>query len=43
VLSSSVTAAALAIEALVSSLMVLRRDHVGQAAKLTEAISSYLV
>jgi DNA-binding MurR/RpiR family transcriptional regulator len=43
VLSSSLTAATLAIEALVSSLMVARRDHVGQAARLTEAISSYLV
>ncbi len=43
VLSSSLTAATLAIEALVSSFMVSRRDHVGQAAKLTEAISTYLV
>ncbi|HEY8566858.1 MAG TPA: MurR/RpiR family transcriptional regulator [Beijerinckiaceae bacterium] len=42
VLSSSITAAALAVEALVASLMVSRRDNVGQAAKLTEAISSYL-
>ncbi len=42
VLSSSYTAALLVIEALVTSLMVSGNDQVGQAEKLTDAISAYL-
>lgn len=42
VLASSSTATLLVIEALVTTLMVSRADHVEQAAKLTDAIGSYL-
>ena len=42
VLASSSTAALLVIEALVTTLMVSRADHVEQAAKLTDAIGAYL-
>ena len=42
VLASSCTAALLVIEALVTTLMVSRADHVEQAAKLTDAIGGYL-
>jgi DNA-binding MurR/RpiR family transcriptional regulator len=42
VLSSSVAAVVLVIEALVTAMMVSNRANVAQAAKLTEAISSYL-
>jgi DNA-binding MurR/RpiR family transcriptional regulator len=42
VLSSSQSAAVVVIEALVSSLMVSNRKNVEQAAKLTDAISSFL-
>jgi len=42
VLSSSYSAALLVIEALVTSLMVSGTDQVGQAEKLTNAISAYL-
>lgn len=43
VLSSSQSASMVVIEALVTSLMVSNRRNVEQAAKLTEAISSFLV
>jgi DNA-binding MurR/RpiR family transcriptional regulator len=43
VISSSSVAATLMIEALVTSLMVSRSEHVSQAGKLTEAIADYLV
>ncbi|KAA2235847.1 MurR/RpiR family transcriptional regulator [Salinarimonas soli] len=42
VLSSSLAAAVLVVEALVTGMMVSSRANVNQAAKLTEAISSYL-
>lgn len=42
VLSSSYVAGVMLAEALVASLMLSGRDHVGQASKLTEAISAYL-
>lgn len=42
VLSSSSSSVLLVIEALVTTLMVSRTDHVAQAAKLTDAISLYL-
>lgn len=42
VLSSSLTASVLVVEALVAAMMVSSRANVAQAAKLTEAISSYL-
>ena len=43
VLSSSLSAAVIVIEALVTSLMVSNRRNVEQAAKLTDAIASFLV
>jgi DNA-binding MurR/RpiR family transcriptional regulator len=43
VISSSSVSAMLLIEALVTSLMVSRKQHVNQAGKLTEAIASYLI
>jgi DNA-binding MurR/RpiR family transcriptional regulator len=43
VISSSSVSAMLLIEALVTSLMVSRKQHVNQAGKLTEAIAGYLV
>ncbi len=43
VLSSSSAAAVLVIEALVTALMVSNADNVAKAARLTEAISAYLV
>jgi DNA-binding MurR/RpiR family transcriptional regulator len=43
VISSSSVAATLMIEALVTSLMISRSEHVSQAGKLTEAIADYLV
>ncbi len=43
VISSSSVSAMLLIEALVTSLMVSRKQHVTQAGKLTEAIAVYLV
>jgi DNA-binding MurR/RpiR family transcriptional regulator len=43
VITSSAVAAVLLIEALVTSLMVSRKQHVQMAGKLTEAISDYLV
>jgi DNA-binding MurR/RpiR family transcriptional regulator len=43
VISSSSVSAVLLIEALVTSLMISRKEHVQQAGKLTEAISAYLV
>jgi DNA-binding MurR/RpiR family transcriptional regulator len=43
VITSSAVSAVLLIEALVTSLMVSRKEHVQQAGKLTEAISDYLV
>lgn len=43
VLSSSNVAALLVIEALVTALMVSNADNVAKAARLTEAISAYLV
>ncbi len=43
VISSSFVAATLLIEALVTSLMVSREEHVQQAGKLTEAIAGYLL
>jgi DNA-binding MurR/RpiR family transcriptional regulator len=43
VISSSAVSATLLIEALVTSLMVSRKQHVTQAGKLTEAIASYLI
>lgn len=43
VISSSSVAATLLIEALVTSLMVSREEHVQQAGKLTEAIAGYLL
>jgi DNA-binding MurR/RpiR family transcriptional regulator len=43
VISSSAVSAMLLIEALVTSLMVSRKQHVNQAGKLTEAIAGYLV
>jgi DNA-binding MurR/RpiR family transcriptional regulator len=43
VLSSSLAAAVVVIEALLTSLMLSSRGNVVQAAKLTEAISAYLV
>lgn len=43
VISSSSVSAMLLIEALVTSLMVSRKQHVTQAGKLTEAIAAYLV
>ncbi len=43
VISSSSVSAMLMIEALVTSLMVSRSEHVSQAGKLTEAIADYLV
>ena len=42
VISSSAVGAVLLIEALVTSLMVSRTEHVQQAGKLTEAIAAYL-
>jgi DNA-binding MurR/RpiR family transcriptional regulator len=42
VLSSSLAAAVLVVEALVTGMMVSSRANVAQAEKLTEAISSYL-
>lgn len=42
VLSSSQAAAVLVAEALVTAMMVSRKENVEQAAKLTEAISGYL-
>jgi DNA-binding MurR/RpiR family transcriptional regulator len=42
VLSSSSVSGLLVIEALVSSLMVSKGEHLQQAARLTEAISAYL-
>jgi DNA-binding MurR/RpiR family transcriptional regulator len=42
VLSSSQAAAVLVAEALVTAMMVSRKENVAQAAKLTEAISAYL-
>lgn len=43
VMSSSSVAALLVIEALVTSMMVSRQNHVEQAQKLTDAIAEYLV
>jgi DNA-binding MurR/RpiR family transcriptional regulator len=43
VLSSSLTAAVVLIEALAAALMVSNRNNVKQAAKLTDAISTFLV
>lgn len=43
VITSSSVAAILLIEALVTSLMVSRKQHVQQAGKLTEAIANYLM
>ncbi|MES2977553.1 MAG: MurR/RpiR family transcriptional regulator [Pseudomonadota bacterium] len=42
VLSSSSVSALLAVEALVTSLMISRDGHVQQAARLTEAIADYM-
>jgi DNA-binding MurR/RpiR family transcriptional regulator len=42
ILSSSLAAAVVVIEALVARLMTSNRRNVAQAAKLTEAISAYL-
>jgi len=42
VLSSSSVSALIVVEALVTSLMISNDDHVQKAARLTEAISSYL-
>jgi DNA-binding MurR/RpiR family transcriptional regulator len=43
VLSSSSVAAVLAVEALVTALMISNTDNVAKAARLTDAISAYLV
>ena len=43
VITSSAVSAVLLIEALVTSLMVSRKQHVQQAGKLTEAIAAYLI
>jgi DNA-binding MurR/RpiR family transcriptional regulator len=43
VISSSSASAVVMIEALVTSLMVSRKQHVQQAGKLTEAIADYLI
>jgi DNA-binding MurR/RpiR family transcriptional regulator len=43
ILSSSLAAAVLVIEALLTAMMTSSRENVVAAAKLTEAISAYLV